>query len=347
MSRPGKILLLLLPLTLTGIWLARCSAAPEDADLRIAPQPPAPHSSFPSETTSATIASADQPTADEGTSLADGWYDYIRTSQLPEHRRAAALLETDPQIKRVRLQRLLQETPDDPLLKMQLADLCLQQRQAEACDGQLYEQLALFDGDNGTIRDYRVLLAWQERDEASSLQELQEGARSHYSDDLWAGQLQILGDSLTAFGMEERNQAWFEAVSGYAAALPNNSGWELLQLCRAQQFDNDWQDACRARGLNLTDSGRSLMQRLLGLSLASAVSEPQDPEVAASRAQLQEIQQYISEGLADPAWQSAGGRAAVINDTQWQVFLDILASEGEVAAIEYLRGVLAEQQSNG
>lgn len=271
----------------------------------------------------------------------EDWAAQIRESEIPEHILAAALLEKDSRIGFLRLQRLLQENPWHPLLNMTLADHCLELPDPLFCNEQLRHRLMSFDGDNGRVRDLLALLAWQKGDPETALYELRESARSSYSDDLWADQLQIVGESLTSFGLQERNQQWQEGVFGYVAATTARSLSQIVTLCREQITNPEWRSTCRARGLNLAENGRTLLLQSLGLGLARIASDADDPVISRTKAHLDQTQARMI-AIFDQLNLNSDKPRASLNDVQWQKFLDIMRSEGEAAGLEYLTQTLAE-----
>lgn len=271
----------------------------------------------------------------------EGWAAQIRESEIPEHMLAAALLEKDSRTGFLRLQRLLQASPWHPLLNMTLADHCLELPDPLFCNEQLRQRLMSFDGDNGRVRDLLALLAWQNGDPETALYELRESAHSPYSDNLWADQLQIIAESLTSFGFQERTSYWREGVFGYAAAIPAKSLSQIVSLCREQIANAEWRSACRARGMNLAENGRTLLLQSLGLGLARIASDADDPVINRTKARLDQTHAEMI-AVFDQLNLSSDKPQASLNDVQWQNFLDILRSEGEATALEYLTQTLAE-----
>lgn len=275
------------------------------------------------------------------------WAAEIRESEFPEHLLAAALLEKDTRTAFLRLQRLLQEDPFHPLLNMTLAEHCLELPDPLFCNEQLRNRLMSFDGDNGKVRDLLALLAWQSGDTETSLNELRESAYSHYSDDLWADHLQIIGESLHNFGLQERNPQLLAGIIGYTAASAGRSVGQLLALCKAQIANADWRSACQARGLNLAQNGRTLLLKGLGASLVQAMSGEDDPLTTQAREYLQQPREEMEALLNHPFWHPDNMNGPPVSDSQWQKYLDIFRSEGEAAAFEYLTRTLADLHTNG
>ncbi|MBE8715569.1 hypothetical protein [Cellvibrio polysaccharolyticus] len=292
----------------------------------------------------------DEPQHPEQTTFStalDDWIAEIRDSELPEHLLAAALLEKDTRTAFLRLQRLLQADPFHALLNMTLADHCLELPDPLFCNEQLRTRLMSFDGDNGRVRDFLALLAWQNGDLETALNELHESAHSSYSDDLWADQLQIIGESLTRFGWQERNRQWQKGVFGHAAAITNRSFSQLITLCREQIANAEWRSACRARGLNLAENGRTLLLQGIGLGLAQITSDADDPVVTRLKADQEEARGKLVTLLEQSTLNNENGQGLPLDDTRWQMYLDILRSEGEAAAFEYLTRTLADLHTNG
>lgn len=270
------------------------------------------------------------------------WAEQIRESEVREHLLAAALLEKDNRIGFLRLQRLLQDDPWNPLLNMTLAEHCLELPDPLFCNEQLRNRLMSFDGDNGKVRDLLALLAWQNGDLETALNELRESAHSRYSDDLWADHLQIIGESLTSYGLRERNSQVLASIVGYTAASAGRSIGELLAMCSQQITDADWRSACQARGLNLAQNGRTLLLKGVGAGLVQTMSGADDPLTIQAKAGVRQSYDEMSALIDHPFWKVENPNGPSLSDGQWQKYLDILRSEGETAAFEYLTQTLAE-----
>lgn len=265
----------------------------------------------------------------------EDWRQRLVTSGSVEDLMVAATLAAGVESREQLLFEALQLDPDNPLLNYMVIEHCLNAPASSQCGPEIFDALEIMDRNNGAVRDFKAIQAYRDGDVDGALQALYEATSTGVTDDYQWQTMAAVGDSLSRRGIPRNGDYMLEVIS-VAASSSGKRLAELSRICSEQQTNDQWRAACLGRGTVMSRNGLSLGSELFGYGLAMASAtdtqaflDEHQEWMNGQRAQFRDLSTRFKETvLANDNWQ--------LSDQQWQTYLEIFASDGELAAFKYL-----------
>jgi hypothetical protein len=267
------------------------------------------------------------------------WLAQLQTSTATVDQIAKVIYEKDAEKNLVALKALLETDPQNSLVNYLLIQACLSQVDVTQCSKDSSLSLRTFESDNGVVRDLEFLSAYQKGDLSQALSALNEANHSPYSNDFTHAKFSALAQSMEKCGLKRDLQMVANIESVLAAGLANHLN-SLASVCKENQAQPEWKDACYARGQSLAERGRDGYSKMMGLSLMKSFGEASDPAYLKLHNQFKEDLRAANQNSL--LWKTMAAKGWAPNDLQWKEFLTLYETQGDSVAKQYLERVMRQ-----
>jgi len=265
------------------------------------------------------------------------WLAQLQTSTAAVDQIAKAIYEKEIEPNLVALKVLLETDPQNSLVHYLLIQACLNQTDAIQCSKNSMLSLRTFESDNGVVRDLEFLSAYKKGDLSQALSALNEANHSPYTNDFTHAKFSALAQSMEKFGLKRDLQmvANIEGILEVGLANHLNS---VASICKENQTQPEWKDACYARGQSLAERGRDGYSKMMGMSFMKSFGEVSDPAYLKLHNQFKEDLRAANQNSV--LWETMAAKGWAPSDLQWKEFLTLYETQGDSAAKQYLENVM-------
>jgi hypothetical protein len=258
----------------------------------------------------------------------------LAQSSDPEHLLALAVLRRrdEPAGSLELMSRARALDPDNPLIALDLAELCLGQPQAPECAGGDPEREVLrLAGGNGAVWARVAAWRYQRGDRDGALEAIRRAAVAPAFDEYWIEHTLLFERALaasTAYTYAERVAVAFGLPNpGFERAI------EIINSCRDEGASSaEWRRACADLGARMEADADVVLGTAIGLHLQRIAFEAAGDEPAAERVRqrTQEVHDLVRD--AGPSDILLHGDPAALSELMAE-----LGTYGELAAFRYLK----------
>jgi len=268
----------------------------------------------------------------------DQWLAYIQTSTRPADQIARVIYQKDAEKNIAYLKVLLEADPQNPLLHYLLAQNCARKFISSVCKPVRESALAIFAADNGVVADLEFVEVSQQAKLSAAMTILNEANHASYTNNFDGEKFKALAESLELAGIKH-DLSMVIAIEGILAAGVDTTYSNLLKTCKQQTY-RAWQDACYTRGEALAERSTSRYLKEVGLSMMGNTDRNKEPLYATL--QLQMHTQLENLNNAVPLWDSARATGFQFNNAQWEEFLLLYQTQGDIAAKTYILNLIKQ-----
>lgn len=268
----------------------------------------------------------------------DQWLAYIQTSTHPADQIARVIYQKDAEKNIADLKALLEADPQNPLLHYLLAQNCARTFISSICKPVRESALAIFAADNGVVADLEFVEVLQQGKLSAAMTILNEANHASYTNNFEGEKFKALAESLELAGIKH-DLSMVTAIEGLLAAGVDTTYSSLLKTCKQQTY-RAWQDACYTRGEALAERATSRYLKEAGLSMMGNTDRNKEPLYTTLQLQIHtQIENLVN---AIPLWDSARATGFQFNNAQWEEFLLLYQTQGDIAAKTYIVSLIKQ-----